>query len=149
MRVNTSRVFPPYLCYALNSDLVASQLALMARGAIMEGLNTTILRECSIPLPDMSEQRRIAGRLEEADRLVRTRRYALELTEIFLPAAFLEVFGETGDTFPTPTVDELAADKPHAIRTGPFGSQLLHFLLVSASGGCTDCRCWLRDSSLI
>jgi hypothetical protein len=43
MRVDTSRVFPPYLCYALNSDLVASQLAQMARGAIMQGLNTTIV----------------------------------------------------------------------------------------------------------
>ncbi|MFZ0680265.1 restriction endonuclease subunit S [Candidatus Binatus sp.] len=94
MRVNTSRVFPPYLCYAINSDLVASQLVRMARGAIMEGLNTTILRECSIPLPDMSEQRRIAGQLEKADRLCRTRRYAVELTDTFLPAAFLELFGD-------------------------------------------------------
>ena len=94
MRVDTRRVFPPYLCYALNSDLVASQLARMARGAIMEGLNTTILRECSIPLPEMSEQQRIAGRLEQADRLRRTRRYALELTDTFLPAAFLELFGD-------------------------------------------------------
>ncbi len=126
MRVDTSRVFPPYLCYALNSDLVASQLARMARGAIMEGLNTTILRECSIPLPEISEQQRIAGRLEQADRLRHTRRYALELTDTFLPAAFLELFGETGDIFPAFTVDELASDKPHAIRTGPFGSQLLH-----------------------
>lgn len=126
MRVDTSRVFPPYLCYALNSDLVASQLARMARGAIMEGLNTTILRECSIPLPDVSEQLLIAGRLEQAERLRRTRRYALGLTDTFLPAVFLELFGETGDRFPAPTVDDLAADKPHAIRTGPFGSQLLH-----------------------
>ncbi|MGA2983702.1 MAG: restriction endonuclease subunit S [Terriglobia bacterium] len=94
MRVDTRRVFPPYLCYALNSDLVASQLARMARGAIMEGLNTTILRECSIPLPEMPEQRRIAERLEQADRLRRTRRYALELTDTFLPAAFLELFGD-------------------------------------------------------
>ncbi len=44
-------------------------------------------------LPELSEQRRIAGRLEQADRLVRTRRYALELTDTFLPAAFLELFG--------------------------------------------------------
>jgi type I restriction enzyme S subunit len=94
MRVDTRRVFPPYLCYALNSDLVASQLARMARGAIMEGLNTTILRECSIPLPEMSEQQRITGRLEQADRLVLTHRYALELTDTFLPAAFLELFGD-------------------------------------------------------
>jgi type I restriction enzyme S subunit len=94
MRVDTSRVFPAYLCYALNSDLVASQLARMARGAIMDGLNTTILRECSIPLPAMSEQQRIAGRLEQADRLVRTRCYALELTDTFLPAAFVNLFGD-------------------------------------------------------
>ncbi|OFV95846.1 MAG: hypothetical protein A3H28_08920 [Acidobacteria bacterium RIFCSPLOWO2_02_FULL_61_28] len=93
MRVDTSRVFPSYLCYALNSDLVASQLARMARGAIMEGLNTTILRDCSIPLPELPEQERIAGRLEQADRLRRTRHYALELTDTFLPAAFLEFFG--------------------------------------------------------
>ncbi len=71
MRVDTSRVFPPYLCYALNSDLVASQLARMARGAIMEGLNTTILRECFIPLPEVPEQRQITERLQQADRLVR------------------------------------------------------------------------------
>lgn len=94
MRVDTRRVFPPYLCHALNSDLVARQLSRMARGAIMEGLNTSILRECSIPLPDLSEQQRIAARLEQADRLRRTRRYALELSDTFLPAAFLELFGD-------------------------------------------------------
>jgi type I restriction enzyme S subunit len=99
MRVDTSRVFPPYLCYALNSDLVAAQLARMARGAIMDGLNTKILRECSIPLPEISEQKRIAERLDEADRLRQTRRYALELTDTFLPAAFRELFGSPREVF--------------------------------------------------
>jgi type I restriction enzyme S subunit len=47
-----------------------------------------------IPLPPLSEQRRIAGQLEQADRLRRTRRYALELTDTFLPAAFRESFGD-------------------------------------------------------
>ena len=32
--------------------------------------------------------------MEQADRLRRTRRYALELTDTFLPAAFLELFGD-------------------------------------------------------
>jgi type I restriction enzyme S subunit len=94
MRVDRRRVFAPFLCYALNSDFVASQLAQMARGAIMEGLNTTILRECLIPLPELPEQQRIAALLDQADRLRRTRRYALELTSTFLPAAFLEHFGD-------------------------------------------------------
>ncbi len=46
-----------------------------------------------LALPDLSEQQRIAGRLEQADRLVRTRRYALELNDTFLPAAFRQLFG--------------------------------------------------------
>ena len=45
-----------------------------------------------LPLPSLPEQRRIAGMLEQADRLRRTRRYALELSDTFLPAAFLEMF---------------------------------------------------------
>lgn len=95
MRLNTSRVFPPYLCYALNSDLVAWQLSKMARGSIMEGLNTTILRECSIPLPNLSEQQRITRRLNHADRLHRIRGYALELSDRFLQSVFVEMFAET------------------------------------------------------
>jgi type I restriction enzyme S subunit len=94
MRVDTTQVYPSYLCYAINSDLVALQLSQMARGAIMEGLNTTILRECKIPLPSLPEQKRVVGLLEHADRLRRIRLYALELSETFLPASFLVLFGD-------------------------------------------------------
>lgn len=45
-------------------------------------------------LPPLPEQKRIAGLLEQADRLRRTRRYALELSDTFLPAAFLQLFGD-------------------------------------------------------
>jgi type I restriction enzyme S subunit len=78
-----------------------------------------------VQLPALSEQKRIAGLLEQADRLRRTRRYALELSESFLSAAFLKLFGDLS-TRTALTVEELAANKPNAIRTGPFGSQLLH-----------------------
>lgn len=64
----------------------------------MEGLNTKILKECSIPLPEMSEQLRIARRLEQADRLCHTRRYALELTDTFLRATFHQLFGPRFET---------------------------------------------------
>lgn len=36
----------------------------------------------------------MADRLEQANQLCRTRRYALEITGTFLPAAFLELFGD-------------------------------------------------------
>jgi type I restriction enzyme S subunit len=47
-----------------------------------------------IPLPSLPEQQRIARRLDQADRLRRIRCYALDLSDTFLPAAFLEVFGD-------------------------------------------------------
>ena len=64
------------------------------RGATVGGISQDFSEQVEIPLPDLTEQRRIAGALEEADRLRRTRRYALELTDTFLPAAFLELFGD-------------------------------------------------------
>lgn len=52
------------------------------------------IESVSLSLPDLLEQKRIAAQLEQADRLRRTRRYALELSDNFLPAAFLELFGD-------------------------------------------------------
>jgi len=69
-------------------------LASQGQGSTFDAINRDDLEGMEIPLPDLSEQRRIAGRLEQADRLRRTRRYALELTDTFLPAAFLELFGD-------------------------------------------------------
>lgn len=94
MRVNTKRVDPAYLCYALNSRHVASQLTQKARGAIMEGLNTTILRECSIPLPTLSEQQRVAKILRSVDQVRTIRRYAVTLSDQLSVAVFLRMFGD-------------------------------------------------------
>jgi type I restriction enzyme S subunit len=70
------------------------RLARLAPEGTQKNLNIEIVENITIPLPDLPEQRRIAERLEQADRLRRTRRYALELTDTFLPAAFLELFGD-------------------------------------------------------
>jgi type I restriction enzyme, S subunit len=95
MRVDQSKVYPHYLCYGINYyDGVKRHLQQMSRGAIMEGLNTTILKECTLPLPSLPEQKRIAAILEKADRLRRLRRYALELTGTYLQSVFLEMFGD-------------------------------------------------------
>lgn len=110
MRFDLARVEPRYVCYAINSNVVVNQLAQKARGAIMDGLNTTILRECVIPLPDLPEQRRIVGILEKANRLRRTRHFALEATGQLLRSIFRQLFGEpvAGATnFPLKKLEEL------------------------------------------
>ena len=66
MRLDQSKVFPHYLSYAINGYVGAQdELARMASGAIMAGLNTRILRECTIPLPPLTDQQRITAILNE------------------------------------------------------------------------------------
>ena len=97
----------------------------MTGSAGQKRVPTSYLESLQIPLPSLPEQRRIAAMLEQADQLRRTRRYALELSDSFLPATFLKMFGDEG-TFGLSRVEEILAQKSSSIRTGPFGSQLLH-----------------------
>lgn len=126
LRPDPSKLDSNFLGFVLGNSVVLKDAVNRKTGSALQRLILSDLKEVTIPLPDLLEQRQIARQLEQADRLRRTRRYTLELTDSLLPATFLEMFGETSDGFPAPTVDELAAKKPHAIRTGPFGSQLLH-----------------------
>jgi type I restriction enzyme S subunit len=122
----TEDVHPRFLAYWMASVHFQAWCYRMSSNTTnISNLRVSELEEMKLPLPALSEQRRIAAMLEQADRLRRTRRYALELSDSFLPAAFLEMFGN-GNSFPSPNLVELAADMPGAIRTGPFGSQLLH-----------------------
>lgn len=67
----------------------------MTGSAGQKRVPTSFLETVAIPLPSLTDQQRIAGQLEEADRLRRTRRYALELADSLLPAAFLQLFGDS------------------------------------------------------
>lgn len=100
-------------------------LTRLNKSAAVPGLNRDDAYRQLIPFPEFSEQQRIALLLEKADRLRRTRRYALGLSDSFLAATFLQLFG-AGNSFSPLAVEDLLTDKLHAIRTGPFGSQLLH-----------------------
>jgi type I restriction enzyme S subunit len=84
-----------YLYAFCQSEDYWHQVRSAVRGAAQGGVNSTTLSSLVLALPDLSEQSRIAAELEQADRLLRlTRRYALELTDTILPAAFLELFGD-------------------------------------------------------
>lgn len=94
LRVDESVADSRFITHACNSKLVRSRIDKAARGTTRNRITRTELGETEIPLPPLPEQRRIAARLEQAYQLCRTRRYALELTDTLLPAAFLELFGD-------------------------------------------------------
>lgn len=86
-------------------------------------LSAKELKEYEIPLPPLEEQKRIAGILDQAAELCRLRTRALDKLGTLGQAIFHEMFvGDTSDSWPRVQVEHFAKN----MRTGPFGSQLLH-----------------------
>ncbi len=94
LRPDSVQVDPQFLFYFTQTSRFVAQLMRVATGASYPAVTDSDVFEARIPLPPLSEQQRIAGVLEQADRLRRTRRYALELSDAFLPAAFRQLFGD-------------------------------------------------------
>lgn len=116
-----------YFYHLLGSDLIYRKFVSIAAGAVVKNLNSDLVRNVMVPLPPLAEQRRIAAILDKADALRAKRREAIAKLDQLLQSVFLEMFG--GSTGATTSVAELASSAG-AIRTGPFGSQLLHSELV-------------------
>jgi len=92
---STKRVIPEWLFYFWRFPQTRKLAAVnMTGSAGQKRVPASFIETADIRLPEICEQRRIAGQLEQADQLCRTRRYDLELTDTFLPAAFLEHFGD-------------------------------------------------------
>lgn len=90
------------------------------RGAAQPFITIGDARDAKIPLPPLGEQRQIAAILDKADALRCKRKRTIELLGSLTQSTFREMFIDKG--WPKHTVETLARD----IRTGPFGSQLLH-----------------------
>lgn len=117
---------PGYLAWYLKWR--SPEILSWVRATTADNFPVSSLREMKIPLPALAEQRRIAAMLDQADVLRSKRRLALELADELVSALYnsMIVGHADRDRWAAVTVAALAADHPNAIRTGPFGSQLLH-----------------------
>ena len=88
------RVDPQFLSFFFKSPKYWQQINIMANGAAQPGVNSTKLKELEIPLPPLSEQKRIAAILDKADSLRRKNQQAIQLADQFLRAVFLDMFGD-------------------------------------------------------
>jgi type I restriction enzyme S subunit len=86
-------------------------------------INATQLEKVSLPLPPLSEQRRIVELLDAADGLRRKAAAARERAARILPALFVRTFGDPATNskgWPSRPIVELASK----FSDGPFGSNL-------------------------
>ncbi len=116
-----------YLFHLLRTPAMVGLATSRSSGANLPRLSPKQLAEFTIPLPPLYEQKRIAGILDAADAMRGKRREALADLDILLQSTFLDMFGDPVKAgWPSETLDGIAVQRKGSIRTGPFGSQLLH-----------------------
>jgi restriction endonuclease S subunit len=96
------------------------------------------LKEMKVSYPDdLEEQKRIAAILEEADHARRTRRFTQSVSDTFLQAVFVEMFGDPVTNpmgWEWTLVDNIKAKKKYSCVGGPFGSNLTTAHYVNSPG---------------
>lgn len=91
LQPNATAGDPTFLFHLLLAH--RGRLMRAGRGGTQQNISQEFLKAYEVDLPPLPEQRRISAQLAEADRLRRMRRYALELSDTLLPAAFSRMFG--------------------------------------------------------
>lgn len=111
----------------LKHRLAALGLTALNRAAAVPGLNREDAYRLRLLLPPVPEQKRIAEILDHAETLRAKRIAATTLLDTLTQSIFLEMFGDPdAHRWPISTIADVAMQTDGSIRTGPFGSQLLH-----------------------
>jgi type I restriction enzyme S subunit len=88
-----------------------------------------------IPVPPLTDQRRIADILDRVDAIRRKREAAIAAAEQLLHGGFMTTVGPAAAGYKQwreSAIEALVEDRPGAMRTGPFGSDLKHSEFVDA-----------------
>lgn len=127
VRPNTSLLDASYALHFLRRSEVRKQGILRMTGSAgQRRVPESFLSALKLPLPPLDEQRRIARVLDSADQIRTRRRASHEMTERLRASVFSAMTVHADEDWPTVEVAELASSSNGGIRTGPFGSQLLH-----------------------
>lgn len=121
-----------YLYYWLTSPKSRSHIRDRVRGIHLYPKDVAELR---LSLPPLSQQEHIAAVLDKADAIRCKRREALKLTDEFLRSSLLDVALRVRDGSLAGRIESLGnllSKNENAIRTGPFGSDLLHSEFATA-----------------
>lgn len=114
-----------FLMYYLNFADLDSYITGSTRGK----LTKSSLDNLQIPLPSLEVQQQIAALLDRADTLRQLDRQLLTHYDTLIQSVFLEMFGDKNPevtAWPEVRIENLVAEKKGSMRSGPFGSDLLH-----------------------
>ena len=128
LRPHRIKVDPRFLFRWFSSDRIQTTVRSFGQQTTnISNLNTERCLALQFPIPSLSEQKRIAAVLDQADVLRTKRRAAIAQLDELTQSIFLEMFGHSiKEDWKTTDISAITDTAGGAIRTGPFGSQLLH-----------------------
>lgn len=83
-----------YLKHYLASSLCTKELDNYQNGAAQPNLSANDFKKFLVPLPPLTEQRRIASILDQSDELRQKRQQSIKKLDQFLQATFIDMFGD-------------------------------------------------------
>lgn len=113
-----------YLFHWVRTARFVELMTRLATGASYPAVTDAIIKSSTLPLPPLPEQRRIAAILDEADALRTAHNAAIARIDELKVGAFHQRFIHRRVALHK--VAGVLLDAPNSIRTGPFGSDLLH-----------------------
>jgi type I restriction enzyme, S subunit len=131
----SDKILNEFVLAYLQSDLCAKMIQDFRNGAAQPNLAAASLKRFTIPVPSLAEQQRIVCLLDEAFvGLATTKANAeknLQNARALFESHLQSVFTQRGPGWVEKMVKEIAVPAKGSIRTGPFGSQLLHSEFVN------------------
>lgn len=100
-----------------------------ATGATIKHIRRSTIENLEFPLIPLSEQVRIATILDKAEDIKKTSENIIKIRQQLLLSTFYEMFHSDQSVrshWPVMRIEELAQETKNSMRTGPFGSNLLH-----------------------
>jgi type I restriction enzyme S subunit len=119
-----------FFFHLFNTESVRKAIHDSASGVKVRHTSPTKIGEVEVSFPPLAEQQRIVGLLDEAfEGLATAKANAeknLQNARALFESHLQSVFTQRGPGWVEKTVKQIAAPAKGSIRTGPFGSQLLH-----------------------
>ena len=130
LRPDKTKVHPEFLFHVLhNNHKKGKTLRFQNKTTGIINLKIDSYLDSEIQLPPLDEQIRIAHLLGKVEALIAQRKQHLQQLDDLLKSVFLKMFGPSASGYagwPMVEIKDLAASHKGAMRTGPFGSNLLH-----------------------
>jgi len=125
--LNIKEIYPKYVYFYLKSHMKILEDGF--KGAGLKHISKKYISNIKIPLPkSLEEQIKIANLLTKVEALISKREESIALLEEMLKSTFLDmfIFNEDKHLWRKCFLAELVKKDKRSMRTGPFGSNLLH-----------------------